>query len=247
MDLQMKPVAAVSGPGKLAFALAYDATAEPCVTVLMQDVHVWVDARLLLRLQRLVASIPASRHQEDLSDSQASLALRLFASSCSISYCLLSTSAVTLAVAPGATLSRLFTEYDKTAFHADDVPFCSVRGDSIAISSKQAHMLHLRVKDPSSQVFDLADIGVASDLQISALFNSLVDLPEFCSALPGTLASSSEFDTYGMCLGGASKGVELITNFTIFFSSREPVARGLGRQDRRQCGIVHVESKHDTV
>lgn len=195
----MKPVAAISGPGMLALALTYDATPEPCAAVLVQDVHAWVDAPLLLRLQHLVACLPTSRIEGDSGESHLPVPLHIFASSCSLSYCFSSTSAVSLAIAPGTALTRLFAEFDKPAFRAEGAPFCSMQGNSISMNWNQTRVLHVRERSPSTHTFDLMDVAVASDLQISALFSSIVDLPDFCRALPGALAAAAQVDAPGKC------------------------------------------------
>lgn len=196
----MKPVAAISGTGNLALAVVYNTTLESPVTFLMHDIHVWVDNPLLSRLQRLVAILSASRiHQELSSESPASassLSLQVFVSSCFISYSELSNTAATLAIAPGATLDRLFAEIDKPSFLAGAAPLLSVRGNSAAIVAKQAQVLHVR-KSPSAQEFDFADVGRANDLQISLVLNSTVDVQDFCHALPIALAPTSAFSPFG--------------------------------------------------
>ena len=198
-NYEMRPIMAVTASGNrpaIGLQVFRDEMKDPSsmrVTLLVQEMHVWVDIPLLRRIDALASCLSpiSDRSNPDPTRPAANATIDVFASSASVACFLSGTAAIVLQIGSDSKMDRNFSDFvNGLPLSRDHPPFL--------LYEKQAdHFLHLKprvmqlyhaVMDEARERFEILAGGSINDMSVLVRFD--VDISRDAISLPSAIGDN---------------------------------------------------------
>lgn len=195
---QMSPIVACTASGNPAFSLICE-RASPCALsarVLLLEVHSWLNAPMLARIEKLLSSFAAgfsSRTSDTQRQDELSLDFSLHLSSLALCF-FAPNAAVALQILSGVSIDELSSNFYKRGPRWNQAvcpPFFELHSklqqNALKIHANRAQIHNIAIEDAPDSI-DIVEGGYADALSISCMLDTSLDLQTLSANLPENIA-----------------------------------------------------------